>query len=325
MNQANVKQISDKQATANKKNALMSTGAKTIKGKETVSKNAIKHGLTTSANIIIDDTEKDFYESILESLINDFNPETQTEKVFIEKLAHITLKKQRLIKYEQSLLQSQQLETKRKINDVETSPDYKKIKWLNREIKELKEAIKMIKDNINGYKLLSKSRRKDKNEYLESYNSDLAYYIKRLQNTVESFLSFSSYEAFPDGNFKSGYIPKDENLEHYRELYITFKIIQNDLESEEKEPSVYIYYKLERLLEILQKRLKYVQNKLDDFNNWLNTEKEMQLMKLDIIPNETNHQKIERYEAYLDNQFHKTLQELQKLQAFFLQKQQFTS
>lgn len=63
-------------------------GPKTDKGKEISSRNSITHGLT--AKNWINDNEQDLFDTTLEALNQDFNPQTHIEEMLIIKLAECT-------------------------------------------------------------------------------------------------------------------------------------------------------------------------------------------------------------------------------------------
>jgi hypothetical protein len=92
-----------KQIEANRRNALLSTGAVTECGKTTVSKNAIKHGIFTSALVIgdgiIQETVLDYNELLL-NLTKSLNPTDQMESLLVEKIAVDFWRLKRVIKFE---------------------------------------------------------------------------------------------------------------------------------------------------------------------------------------------------------------------------------
>lgn len=81
---------SNKQIEANKKNATKSTGPVTSKGKLTVAKNAIKHGLLSSV-IVIDTDEMnekwEDFEQLKQTLIKDLEPVGELENIMVDRIA----------------------------------------------------------------------------------------------------------------------------------------------------------------------------------------------------------------------------------------------
>ena len=67
---------SQKQLKANRKNAKKSSGPKTVKGKKTVSKNAVKHGLYSDDIVIKSKNfseDADEYKELVNSLLDELH------------------------------------------------------------------------------------------------------------------------------------------------------------------------------------------------------------------------------------------------------------
>ena len=93
----------EKQIEANKKNALLSTGAITDTGKAIVSKNAVKHGIFTQDLIISsgDGREnEDEYTELLYNLTTSLNPSGQMEHLLVEKIAVDFWRLRRVLRFE---------------------------------------------------------------------------------------------------------------------------------------------------------------------------------------------------------------------------------
>jgi hypothetical protein len=85
--EADTKKVSDKKLHANKKNAQLSTGPKTAKGKKTSSQNAITHGLLVR-DIVIEGLEsKKEFDNLLDVLIQDFQPVGGEEELLVQQFA----------------------------------------------------------------------------------------------------------------------------------------------------------------------------------------------------------------------------------------------
>ncbi len=94
---------SEKQLLANQKNALVSTGPRTIKGKEIIARNAIKHGIFTKDLIVSFARGKEDEEEFLEMLNNltgCFIPQNQMESLLVEKIAADFWRLRRVIRFE---------------------------------------------------------------------------------------------------------------------------------------------------------------------------------------------------------------------------------
>src|SRR5271165_2028654 len=75
--------ISDKQHEANRRNAQHSTGPTTPAGKEAFRFNALTYGLRTRASILPDENAAD-YSQLWDELEADWQPQTRTERCYLE-------------------------------------------------------------------------------------------------------------------------------------------------------------------------------------------------------------------------------------------------
>ena len=76
------------------------------------------------------------------------------------------------------------------------------------------------------------------------------------------------------------------------------------------------------MIEALKQWLERLQQKSELVEQRLELNQSLESIGADFMLNEANQRKLELYESHLDNQFYKALHELQKLQAFNLQKRQ---
>jgi len=93
----------EKQTEANKKNALLSTGAVTEEGKAVVARNAVKHGVFASDLIISSgdgaENEEEYIE-LLYNLTKSLNPSGQMEHLLVEKIAVDFWRLRRVLRFE---------------------------------------------------------------------------------------------------------------------------------------------------------------------------------------------------------------------------------
>jgi hypothetical protein len=75
--------ISNKQQEANRKNAQHSSGPTTAAGKEAIRFNALTYGLRTRASILPDENAAD-YSQLWDELEADWQPQTRTERCYLE-------------------------------------------------------------------------------------------------------------------------------------------------------------------------------------------------------------------------------------------------
>ena len=92
-----------KQTRANRSNAKKSTGPSSSKGKSRSSQNAVKHGLTARSHI--DQEERDEFKLLLLGLTKEYDPQTPTEQLLIERVASLAIRLTRFRKVEDSLFE----------------------------------------------------------------------------------------------------------------------------------------------------------------------------------------------------------------------------
>lgn len=95
-------QVSNKQLHANQVNALKG-GVKTAEGKAIVRFNARTHGILAN---LISSYEGNFYNQILDQLIDEFDPQSAIQTILVERVALYYLRLQRLAKAENEFLKT---------------------------------------------------------------------------------------------------------------------------------------------------------------------------------------------------------------------------
>lgn len=75
----------EKQIEANRKNAQLSTGPKSQKGKALVSCNAIRHGVLTE-NVYVTDEMREDYARLKESFSSEFRPKNSIEYFLLDRI-----------------------------------------------------------------------------------------------------------------------------------------------------------------------------------------------------------------------------------------------
>jgi hypothetical protein len=78
--------LSDKQLEANRSNASGSTGPRTPAGKRNSSRNGIRHGILCNSILVEGESRRRFV-GLLDSLNDEFRPESPTECALIESMA----------------------------------------------------------------------------------------------------------------------------------------------------------------------------------------------------------------------------------------------
>jgi hypothetical protein len=95
-----------RQFEANRRNALRSTGPKSLEGKRMSRCNALRHGLT--AETVIDGLEDiEDYRGFEAAIISDYNAETAVERELVLRLASLLWRLRRIIAIETDLFQIQ--------------------------------------------------------------------------------------------------------------------------------------------------------------------------------------------------------------------------
>lgn len=159
----------DKQIEANKQNALVSTGPKSIEGKNLVSQNAIKHGIFAKDLIIADgdgQENKQEYRELLDGLIASLNPAGQMECLLVEKIAVDFWRLRRVLRFETGSI--------RKFLDMAVHDYYNKkdcfgskINKTNEDIDEELAEYRELNDKRSQKKIEELEKAKLKNQYAE--------------------------------------------------------------------------------------------------------------------------------------------------------------
>ena len=74
------------QILANCENAMLSSGPKTHEGKQASSRNATRHGLT-STQIVIPGEDAAAYEELREGMLNSYRPVNEAERMLVDQIA----------------------------------------------------------------------------------------------------------------------------------------------------------------------------------------------------------------------------------------------
>jgi len=138
----------EKQIEANKKNALLSTGALTDKGKAIIAQNAVKHGIFARDLIITSGYGKENeeeYRQLYHNLIENLSPQGQMEYLLVEKIAVDFWRLRRVLRFETGSILKYLDDV---ISDYYNKEDYLGKKE-NKTNDELDEEIKQLKEYLN--------------------------------------------------------------------------------------------------------------------------------------------------------------------------------
>lgn len=93
----------DLKVSANKQNALASTGPVTILGKEVASRNATRHGLL-SAKLFLEDEDPTEFQMLTQELVASLKPAGTAEHVLVERIAVTIWRQRRLVQAETAMI-----------------------------------------------------------------------------------------------------------------------------------------------------------------------------------------------------------------------------
>lgn len=94
---------SDRQIAANRRNAQRSTGPRTPEGRDRSSRNAQTHGVL-SERVTTDEEGDRLYQAMLNDLMVEYEPRSQTEALLVERLANLFWRERRLVRSERQEL-----------------------------------------------------------------------------------------------------------------------------------------------------------------------------------------------------------------------------
>lgn len=282
-----------------------------------VAQNAVKHGVFSTQSLLLPGEDEDAYRALRDQFYEDFQATTKVEQLLVEKMAQATWKKQRLAVFEQRLITAQQDEHAFNALLKQTAlKEERSTQLLETEIKFIQDEIESLQECVKTCEKFNRMRPGPKRD--EEGIGLLNYIAETVDDAQERLCSFLDSMALHEAKQQH---PKSPEGRYARTLILTSVICRNNEEKEEeKAPHPVSTYGLERLCETLEERLEYLKNQLEMKNQRQSLSLTLASVGLDLLPNETNLAKIQRYEAYVDNQFYKALHELQKLQAFFVQK-----
>lgn len=305
-----------RQIVANSKNAQNSTGPKSKEGLQKVSQNALTHGLTSSKHIILPDESMEEYGAFVSALEADFQVSTQAEKILVEKMAQAQWKKMRLRRYEQTLLNAEteynvwQLQQKK-----EEGLENQAIQALEFEITTLKKYIGHLEASIEECQRINRIRKPDR------FQEEAEWFYKEAYQDVEN--AYESLKGYLDTMIL---LSKSDSPQNRDELfYIVIRRLTSMVRiwSENNDPSKrpICTYVLEQYHEVLQERLEQKELEKERILESRMAKLRMMFAGCSLWLSEEQQARVQRYEAALDNQYYKALQELQKLQVFLIQKQ----
>ena len=104
--------VSEKQQQANEQNAKLG-GVKSKEGKEKVRYNAMKHGILAK-HVVLADEDRDEYQTLGENLYRELNPQSEVEKILVERVIANTWRLRKCLQIEVNVMSFQE-------NDMESN------------------------------------------------------------------------------------------------------------------------------------------------------------------------------------------------------------
>ncbi len=91
------------QIAANRRNAQKSTGPRTAEGKAVSSHNATRHGVL-SENVAVSGDDADVFRNLRSGLMTEFDPQSEMESLFVERIAILFWRERQLVNSESSMI-----------------------------------------------------------------------------------------------------------------------------------------------------------------------------------------------------------------------------
>ena len=177
---------SDKQADANRRNALQSTGPKTPEGKDAVRLNALKHGLL-SQELLLPGEDEAALMGLTERLMADLQPEGALEILLVEDIIVAYWRLRRFRRVEADMFARQLYEDMREQAQSEAE-SYK-----GGDLTDLIESVTTIKDEQKHKEALSRAQ--EMQAKLDAETTALGRAFMRDANEANAFSKLSRYEV----------------------------------------------------------------------------------------------------------------------------------
>lgn len=284
---------SEKQIIANKENAMLSTGPKTIEGKAIVAGNPTKHGIFTKDLIIttaLGKENEEEYIEMLNNLINCLLPKNQIESLLVEKIAIDFWRLRRVMRFESGSI-AKHIET---IYHEFYSYGKKNTEELHAEIQSIQEYIDWVMQYLECLKKGAVSF-EDSSWKGEEIDSDI----------YEDFLLILRTLTAID------YEQKQELQYGTRDLVKLKAILAQHGYSTKKEIST-------KLIQVYEKEARRLKKELENLENkrLINLKADNLNIMLGLLPQEENADKILKYERSIQKSIFQNLFLLKKLQGF---------
>ncbi len=179
---------SDKQADANRRNALKSTGPKTPEGKNAVRLNALKHGLL-SQELLLPEEDEAALMGLAERLMADLQPEGALETLLVEDIIVAHWRLRRFRRVETDMFARQLYEDMRERAESEA----KSYEGGDADLTDIIESTTTIKDEQKHQEALSRAQ--EMQAKLDAETTALGRAFMRDANEANAFSKLSRYEV----------------------------------------------------------------------------------------------------------------------------------
>ena len=312
-----------------RKNSRLSTGPKSALGKETVRENATKHGIFSSNPALIAGEDSVKFDSILQNLIDEYQPEGILELHYINQIAMFSMRQYRIFAYEAALANLDCIEIppdkfpqfKQQDNLDFSEPTEFNVELLNDEKRRLIWLLKYI-DDLKG---LPGKRSKD---FQESYEEVSQPILEEIEQLFKQPYSSYSQIKYPHGLASES---RDKQMEILKRLHQERTRIDRE---KEQQSSDYYWLKLEskrlslrcgyhlelrdfkELIEVVNLRINNIERLIIEINHHHSErelkikEREKALKALSYIDCDRIHL-VSRYEAHNNRQLKQAIEQLE--------------
>lgn len=273
-----------------------STGPISVRGKKSSSQNAMKHGLSSVDPSTLPQSEQQEFQLVLEALQDEYEPQTATEIIMVERVAMLFQKMKRLQRIENTLFEVAKNEAAHS-DKVFTMAGISEKNILSAFLKQMKTQYNIPISDSSLPSYIVDEIKKD-NDSFEPQSFQTTW-----PNCYQLLLDFA--EA------------RDENIQDYLLNKYDPERYKNDLYRKTQKNNTFIKephdikktyaYLLKNFIEDLRDRHANHQEINDGLNRY--AEKE-QLLINQAMPNDKDMEKLIRYQTTIERQFSKALSDL---------------
>ena len=281
-------ETSEKQKTANKKNALQSTGPKTPEGKARSSQNALVHGLRAASPVLSTMEREEDWQAHRAAILGSLTPAPGLEIVLAERIALHLWRLDRVVRYE---TEAARLLQERVEEDLEPGQGIED-RFMGGERKKKPDPRFLLEKTQRGLR------------FLEDLEKDLS--PERILDfvAVDKLVSLVDPWTLTDPDLTS-FLAKGEDFQ----LKTVFEKLQTSLQERAE-------WTLDSIQELVAGLKEYLQ---EDEKRQLTTLANREtardrLQRGRLLPTDKTLEKVSRYETHLSRQFHRDLLQLEHLQ-----------